>query len=165
MDKELQINTFLPEQWKEYKKLRLISLQDEPSAFGSSYEKESKFTDEKWKERLRDEKNKILFYRENNIFVGMAGARLIDNNVAYIIGVYVIKSARRKGIAKKLMEYLIKELLIISDIKILKLSVNAKQIHALTLYKRFNFKIVGKEKSKMGDGNFYDEYLMEILLR
>lgn len=56
MNKELQINKFLPEQWREYKNLRLISLQDEPSAFGSSYEKESKFTDEKWKERLRDEK-------------------------------------------------------------------------------------------------------------
>lgn len=165
MNKELQINKFLPEQWREYKNLRLISLQDEPSAFGSSYEKESKFTDEKWKERLRDEKNKILFYRENNILVGMIVARLTDNNIAYIIGVYVIKNARRKGIAKKLMEYLIKELLIYSNIKILKLSVNANQTPALTLYKNFNFKIIGKEKTKMGDGNFYDEYLMEFLLK
>jgi ribosomal protein S18 acetylase RimI-like enzyme len=164
MDKNLQINNFLPEQWKEYKRLRLFSLQDEPNAFGSSYEKESKFTDEKWKERLRDEKNKILFYRDNNNLVGMAGARLVDNNVAYIVGVYVIPNSRKKGIAKRLMKYLIKELLIYTDMKILRLSVNANQIPALNLYKKLNFKIVGKEKSKMGDGNFYNEYLMEFLL-
>jgi ribosomal protein S18 acetylase RimI-like enzyme len=155
-----QINKFSSEQWKEYKELRLLSLQNEPRAFGSTYEKENNFTEENWKERLTDKNTLILFYCENNILAGMVGARLIDD-VANIVGMYVIPKARGKGISKKLMNHLIKELTFYSNIKIARLSVNIEQIPALSLYKKIGFEIIKKDKSKMGDGNIYDEYLME----
>ena len=44
-----QINKFSLEQWKIYRELRLLSLKDEPRAFGSTYEKEINFTEEKSK--------------------------------------------------------------------------------------------------------------------
>jgi hypothetical protein len=47
------------------------------------------------------------------------------------------------------------------EIKKIKLSVNKDQIPAVNLYKKFGFEVVDTENAQLGDGNFYDEYLME----
>jgi len=39
--------------WREYKTIRLESLQDSPDSFGSTYEREISFSPEQWKSRLR----------------------------------------------------------------------------------------------------------------
>lgn len=39
-------------QWREWRAIRLQSLQDTPSAFGSTYERESGFTEAEWRSRL-----------------------------------------------------------------------------------------------------------------
>ena len=49
----LQIKKLLPERWKEFKELRLFALQNDPLAFGSSYEEEINFPDDFWKNRLK----------------------------------------------------------------------------------------------------------------
>lgn len=44
-----------PKDWEKYKKIRLEALQENPEAFGSSYEKEIAFPDETWQERCGNE--------------------------------------------------------------------------------------------------------------
>lgn len=156
------INLFIPEQWEEYKKIRLLSLKNESKAFGSSYEEELKFSDQRWKERLMDKNTLTIYYYENNVIVGTARSR-ITNNKANITGVYISPNSRRKGISEKMIIFLIKELTYL-NINTLYLSVNKTQKPAINLYLKVGFKIIGEEKTKMGDGIFYDEYLMEYKL-
>ena len=58
MDK-LQISVFPETDWETYKSLRLESLQDSPDSFGSTFERETKFTKKDWKSRLVPSENSI----------------------------------------------------------------------------------------------------------
>ena len=46
------IRQLAKDDWELYKNLRLRSLQESPEAFGSTYERESEFTDERWRDRV-----------------------------------------------------------------------------------------------------------------
>lgn len=109
-----------------------------------------------------DKNTLTIYYYENNVIVGTARSR-ITNNKANIIGVYISPNSRGKGISKKMMIFLIKELTYL-NIKTLYLYVNKTQKPAINLYLKVGFKIIGEEKTKIGDGIFYDEYLMEYKL-
>ncbi|KAI9309610.1 acyl-CoA N-acyltransferase [Cunninghamella echinulata] len=156
------INLFIPEQWEEYKKIRLLSLKNESKAFGSSYEQELNFSDQRWKERLLDKNSLTLYCYEEDVIVGTARSK-ITNDRADIIGVYISPNSRGKGLSKKMLIFLIQKLTNL-NVNTFYLSVNKLQIPAINLYLKIGFKIIGEEKTKMGDGIIYDEYLMEYKL-
>ena len=41
----IYIKQLMPEEWQIFREIRLLALKESPSAFGSSYEKESKYSD------------------------------------------------------------------------------------------------------------------------
>jgi hypothetical protein len=47
----IAIEPITPQESKMLKDVRLLALKDTPSAFGSTYERESHFTDEEWAKR------------------------------------------------------------------------------------------------------------------
>lgn len=157
--------------WHEYKNLRLEALQKEPQAFGSSYEDQKNFPDEEWQNRLGDYKksdgNWMIFALNEDQLVGMLGAFQTDedrkNNSAQIIAVYVNDAFRGKGIAKMLMQTQF-EILKKQHVQKALLYVNPLQDAAFQFYKNLGFTIISQENKKLGDGNFYDEYLMEKVL-
>lgn len=159
---KIQIIRLPPGRWNEYKALRLRALKDDPQAFGSSYAKEVAYSDEKWQERTNDG---VLFASNSNNLIGMMGIWQSqedkESKTANIFGVYVIPEFRGKGISKMLMQSLLDELKSNTSISKLKLTVNKNQLSAVKLYEAFGFKITGQEKAQLGDGNYYDEYLME----
>ncbi len=158
----IQIIKLPPERWNEYKTLRLRALKDDPQAFGSSYAKEVAYSDEKWREKTNDN---VFFACNGNDLVGMMGIWQSEddknNKVANVFGVYVIPEFRGKGISKMLMQSLVEELKTSPNISKLKLTVNKDQVSAVKLYEAFGFKTMKEEKALLGDGNYYDEYLME----
>ena len=160
--KDIQIIKLPPERWNEYKTLRLRALQDDSRAFGSSYAKEVTYSDEKWQKRAKDF---MLFANSDDKLIGMMGIWQSDQDkeikTANVFGVYVIPEYRGQGISKMLMQALLDELKTNSNITKLKLTVNKDQLSAVKLYESFGFKIIGQENALLGDGNYYDEYLME----
>lgn len=97
-----------PSEWQMYKELRLKALRDSPQAFLSTYEESVKIPDEKWQFRLQEAKEGetgwLMFARNKEKLVGMMGAfRKEVSDIATIVGVYVIRKERGKGIAKKLI--------------------------------------------------------------
>lgn len=125
-------------------------------------------TDAEWNNWLEDykksERNWMVFASCDQILIGMVGAWQSDNGrknkIANLMATFVVQSYRGKGVSKLLMDALIDQLRK-SSIKKIKLGVNAKQQAAVQLYKNFGFKIVGEESAKLGDGNYYDVYVME----
>lgn len=158
----IQIIKLTPDRWAEYKALRLRALKDDPQAFGSSHAKEAAYSDEKWRERTNDN---VLFASNGDNLIGMMGIWQSEEDkekkTANVFGVYVIPEFRSKGISKMLMQDLLDKLKSNPDISKLKLTVNKNQLAAVKLYETFGFKTISQEKALLGDGNYYDEYLME----
>ncbi len=168
---KIEIVTLPVFSWQEYKELRLRALKTEPQAFYSSYEKEVVYPDDKWQQRLRNVENGkswMFFARLNGKLVGIVGGYRskedIHNNRVQIWGVYVDPQARRKGIAKSLMEKMLEELKKHSDIAIVRTEVNVDQQPAKKLYEKFGFEVAGTESLVLGDGLEHKELIMELRL-
>jgi GNAT superfamily N-acetyltransferase len=164
----IKIGSLNPEQWKEYKELRLKALKEEPQAYASTYEDNSTHTDEFWQDRLKDalksESQWLLFAKKKNILVGMAGAFLSNEETAQIIAVFVCKEERGQGISKKLMKDLLIAVQKNKSIKRILVGVNPEQIVALNLYEKIGFKIIKKERLILGDNKEHDSYEMEMII-
>lgn len=167
------IITLNPDRWQEFKALRLEALQQDPIAFGSSYEEEVAYDDSIWIERATK-----AFQREGNItvyadfdgkLVGMMGAfwsnRVKTGHIASIYGVYIAPSMRGKGVASQLMNTVLEQINSLPQIVKVMLTVNAEQTSAQRLYEKFGFTTIGisHKDLKVGD-QFYDEIYMEKLL-
>lgn len=154
--------------WEAYRDLRLQALREEPHAFGSQHSQELKTSSNEWKERLEKYKqadgNWMIFASDGSKSIGMVGAWQSEddrkNKTVNLMATFVDQSYRGKGVSKLLMNALIGQLKK-SGIKKIKLEVSIKQEAAVQLYSNFGFKIVGEESVQLGDGNYYDVYVME----
>jgi RimJ/RimL family protein N-acetyltransferase len=159
-----------PEKWQAYKALRLRALRDDPQAFSESFQKAVAYPDERWQQRAAEgyagKVSLMVFASEGEQLVGMMGVFFPphDPGMALIVGMYVVPEARGKGISKQLMAALLRELKANPGINKAALSVNKGQLAAVKLYESFGFKLVGEENTQLGDGKYYDAYLMELLL-
>jgi len=161
-NQEIVITKLPVSEWQSYKALRLRALKEETKAFVSRYEDQVKHTDEQWQNRLATGKH-MLFAKLGGQLVGMMVGYVPDpdkdKTVADIVSVYVVPEARGKGISKKLLETLLKELKEDGVTKA-NLTVNKDQLPAVHLYQSFGFFITGEEEGILGDGLKHTELLM-----
>ena len=152
--------------------LRLLGLQESPTAFGSSYEEELErpleFTANRIAENLA-RGDFIIGAFDNEKLVGVAGfvgqRALKTKHIGFIWGMYVHPGYRGKGIGRKIIEQVIDHVRDRGDIMQIKLTVNSENIAAKTLYESLGFKTYGVEpKALQVDGVYYDEDLMMLWL-
>lgn len=97
--------------------------------------------------------NKILVYvKDDNILGFVDYSKMYENmeiNYIFVLGEY-----RNKGIASKLLKYIIDN----NDFSNITLEVNINNTNAIKLYEKFNFKTISIRK---GYYNGIDAYLME----
>ena len=74
-----------------------------------------------------------------NIAVGCGAVKVIDNHYGEIKRVYVLPSARGKGIAKAVMIYL-ENSIVTKGIKIARLETGIHQMEAIGLYEKLGYK-------------------------
>lgn len=163
--KSIKIVSLTPDKWEIYRAIRLQGLKADPQAFGRSYDEELAFPKEKWLERANNPFNSMAF--ENEIPLGTMGAFISEESgkkIANVVGVFVSKDARGKGVGSKLLSAVLGRIKEDSSIKLVRLSVNKDQMPAVKLYEKFGFTITGEETQKMGDGKEHVEYLMQLSL-
>lgn len=155
-----------PEEWEKYKVIRLEALQSDPIAFADIYDKAVAYKDSYWKSRLENPEQIWLFAKVNSQIVGMIGALIKGEDrplgTAAIVGVYVSKDYRGKGISRRLMNQLFEEMRKTGFIEKVKLWVAETQVSARKLYEKTGFKYIGKdEKPIEHNGKVYEELIME----
>jgi ribosomal protein S18 acetylase RimI-like enzyme len=174
MTDTLEYGPLKEENWKHYRDLWLEALKESPESFAADYREQSDLPDSVWKERLADaikeESVLVVFAHIGDQAIGMIGAYFDDNpkfrHVATVWGAYVRPAYRGKGIARELVNQLLKRL---SErpgiVKVKSYSVTTGHM-AVTAYKNFGFDIVGiaKKEIQVGDA-FCDVYIMEKFLR
>lgn len=169
MNSSIKIIVLSPSRWEDYKNLRLESLKEEPRAFGTSYEKASKESEEKWRSILinaeKQDKDILYFAEDNGKLIGIMGVYFNKNpeseDIGMIYGVYVNKAYRGKGIGKQLTKKVLERLQNMPGLKKAKLCVNQEQETAVKFYKALGFQIVGTECMQLGDGLKHDLFVME----
>jgi len=157
----------LPEErWKEYRKLRLEALKAEPSAFGSSLEEESGFTEDVWRKRTKG----VLFAVSEGKPVGLLSYvfedRVKTRHVAHIYSVYVTPKYRGRGIGNRLLKRALAEIRRNREAVKAQLSVNSLLRPAVAMYKKAGFEVAGKARKELKiGGRYYDLLLMEKEIR
>ena len=91
------------------KDIRLRALRDAPSAFSSTYEKESELSDADWAERAAQwsgDWSITYLAKDNGVPYGIAAAYLDHENaeLAHLVSMWVAPSHRRLGIGAALVQ-------------------------------------------------------------
>ncbi len=158
---KIKITQLSPDNWQQYKEIRLEAVKTDPAAFGMSYEEELVRAESQWQDFLKN----MWFALVDNKVIGMIG--LIRNvgepskHTAHIVSFWVKPEYRGQGVGKALIQAL-QEHAKINNIRKLYLQVAVTQESAIKLYEKMGFEKVGQLKEHTKCGNKYlDQYFME----
>jgi ribosomal protein S18 acetylase RimI-like enzyme len=161
-----EIRRLSASRWKDYRRIRLESLQRNPLAFGSAYEEEARFGEGEWRKRMKN----VHFAITDGVPVGTIVCSFNNDakfkHIAEIYGYYVRPGYRGKGVGTALLDHALHLAKSNSQILKVRLYVNSKQRVALSMYEKAGFVVVGRLSGEMNVGTrFYTMLVMEKRVR
>lgn len=146
--------------------MRLEALKTDSAAFGSSFEEETRFSEDVWRGRIRNALFALSDGKPVGILSYVFSPRTKTRHVVNIYGVYVTPRMRGMGIGEMLMTRALSDIRKNRRIIKVELSVNAHLSPAVGLYKKSGFEVVGRAKNELKvDSRYYDMLFMEKELR
>ncbi|MEI7578882.1 MAG: N-acetyltransferase [bacterium] len=159
--------------WESYRTHRLKMLQEFPEAYYTSYEENLLFPPEKWENYIQaslDAANSItLGAWDQSRMIGSLTISWSDKfktkHSAEIVGVGVEKEFQGRGIAAALFEEALKFIKAKPQFSKVNLGVNAENLPAISLYKKFGFQESGRKRQDIKIGErYYDTLEMEMFI-
>lgn len=165
MPGDFEIRKLPQSRWRDYRKIRLEGLKNDPQAFASSYEEEVEFAADVWVKRVHN----AIFALIDDVPVGVITyiipQRRKVKHTSDINGFYVSSEYRHRGIGTALLRKAISMIREVPGIRKVNLSVSATQIPAISMYYREGFVKVGEARDQFNvDGKFSNEVYMELFL-
>ncbi len=152
--------------------IRLRALQDNPEAFGSTYEETLQRSKESFRQRLRQPLSETFFIGafEDESLVGIVGfyreSGQKGQHKGYIVSMYVAPEQRGHGISKALVAEAIAQARTIPGLELLLLAVVTSNTAARRLYRSLGFEVYGLEPRALKQGDqYWDEELMVLRLQ
>lgn len=93
-----------PDDWEEWRAIRLASLLDTPSAYGSTYEREVGFTEQDWRKWLA---GPAVLVRADGVPVAMGAAFNPEPGTLHIVAMYVVPTHRGRGLSRLVLDALV----------------------------------------------------------
>lgn len=162
----MQLRELGPDDASVFQALRLAALRECPSAFASSYEEEHETSIAVVAERLVAKADRcVLGAWLGSDLVGMLGLQREQirklAHKAYVWGMYVAPSARRRGVGRELIARALSRASAMTGLRQVNLGVNAANAEAIALYEAAGFASFGIERGFMLlEGMLHDEILM-----
>lgn len=155
-----------------YWALRQEALQQDPRAFGETYEEATRYSDpvQRIKQMIAKHNEHIFGAFIDGELLGVAVVTIDTatktQHRGYIGSVYVSSKARGKGAGVAIMKEIIRWARAHEQLQKLDLGVFTDNDRAFEMYKGLGFEVVGVDKKAIQheDGQFVDEYLMTYLL-
>lgn len=154
-----------------YQELRLSGLKVNPEAFGSTYEREVKFSLETVVERIKPTKDKFVLgaFDDSGLLVGivtfMRENSLKTGHKGNVFGMYVAPKDRGQSLGMSLMGELIRKAKDCDGLEQINLTVVSENDSAKKLYKSVGFEVYGVERNALKfNGQYFDEDLMVLFI-
>ena len=138
-----------------FKDVRLRALQDTPSAFGSTYAKESALKDADWIKRAAqwsNERAAAYLAMDKDTACGIAGVYLDQNDatLAHLGSMWTAPSHRRRGVGRLLVNEIIRWVQL-RKVHALRLMVVCNNQSAILFYERLGFTMTGRTEPYPND--------------
>jgi ribosomal protein S18 acetylase RimI-like enzyme len=151
-----------------YKTVRLRALQDEPSAFGSTYARESQFSEADWHTRAANlctphSIGYIAYHQDEycGIAAGFLDKELPQN--AELVSMWVAPTHRRTGSGKLLVDA-IESWARLSAAHTLRLMVTNTNLAAISFYEHLGFIATGRTEPYPNDPNLTEYEMSKSIL-
>jgi ribosomal protein S18 acetylase RimI-like enzyme len=151
--------------------LRLRALQDNPEAFGSTYEETIDRGKEAMLQRIGVGQGDGIFSMGafDDALIGTVGFRrdegLKERHKGFVFGMYVIPERRGQGAGKALMLELIARARRMEGLEQIHLAVVTTNQAAVRLYRSLGFDLLGTMPGALKSGDqYWDEHLMMLRL-
>jgi len=149
-----------------FRRVRILGLQESPTAFSANYVQEEEMPGEEWENRLEGSEDRwVIGAFDKADLVGVLGF-LRDSgekskHKGFIWGMYVVPSFRRKRIGRALVVEALSRIEVLPGLRRVRLSVVASNQGALRLYESLGFVRYGEEEEALCvDGVFHAEFHM-----
>jgi ribosomal protein S18 acetylase RimI-like enzyme len=144
----VSLHQITPSLASSYKAVRLRALQDTPSAFGSTYARESQFSDADWQQRAANLYTpRSIGYLAHHLdqYCGIAAAFLKEQDAqhAELVGMWVAPEHRRTGTGCLLVEA-IESWARTAGAHTFELMVTSNNLAAIAFYQRLGFSATGR---------------------
>ena len=131
-----------------FKAARLQALRDSPTAFGSTYVRESQFDDAEWRKRtayMSGDRGVGFLAMDNNTPCGIIGAFADEDDpgIAQIVSMWVAPTQRRSGLGTALINA-VRSWAHARGVRTLRLMVTSCNHAAMKFYTRNGFTMTGK---------------------
>jgi ribosomal protein S18 acetylase RimI-like enzyme len=149
------LHQITPDMAVPYRAVRLRALKDSPSAFGSTYLRESEFSDEQWDARaanLDGERRVGYLALDGDQYCGIALCFLLDEDSlkADLISMWVAPEYRKAGVGRLLVDAIVGWA---GDrgVQSVQLMVTSCNDAAIEFYKRLGFSMTGRTEPYPND--------------
>ncbi|MES3031915.1 MAG: GNAT family N-acetyltransferase [Patescibacteria group bacterium] len=165
---EPDIDILGPEQWQEYRAIRLKAFRTDPTAFGESYEREEKKSEAEMRKQLSDPNYRAYVAKIDNKTASLAVYMLFVpqhvEHCAMISSVFTDPEFRRSGLGEKLLRKVLDDLHQNPKITRVRLSVRVDNEAAKKMYEKLGFVQcgIGRKEVKV-DGKYYDQAQMDLI--
>jgi ribosomal protein S18 acetylase RimI-like enzyme len=163
----MDIRFLTSEDAREWMRLRLEALENEPSAFSSSPEEHYALSLEEVKRRLGSPNGDsfVVGAFDEGSLLGMAGFQREKGpkrkHKGRIWGVYVTSSNRGAGLGRQILQRVLDRVKQIEGVEQVLLSVTSAQVPAMKLYRSLGFEQFGREPRALKlRGDYLDEDYM-----
>ena len=160
----LQTRRLLVGDEQTLREIRLRSLRGEPSAYGSSYERESAFVEADWRQRVAGiDSASFVCEQDDSGAIGMVSGVLDESqaSVAWLVAMWVDPEFRRKGVAGQLINEVI-AWSAIQNCTTIRLFVTDGNVRADRTYEKHGFRRTGATELRDRDNKIENE--MEMIL-
>jgi ribosomal protein S18 acetylase RimI-like enzyme len=149
-----------------YRRVRLLGLMESPAAFVASHAQEEKMSQDDFARRLEvTPVHWVVGAFEDAELVGVIGFMRDGGDKlrhkGFIWGMYVIPTARSKGVGRALLDEALKRIDAVPGLRSVRLAVATSNEVALRLYEKLGFVRYGEEHEALCvDGVFHSQYHM-----
>jgi GNAT superfamily N-acetyltransferase len=138
-----------------FQSVRLRALKDAPYAFGSTYKRESEFSDAEWLarvERWNGKKGVGFLAMEDEVACGIAGSLLDENDAsrAVLVSMWTAPTHRRHGVGRLLVNAVL-DWANSRGVRTLFLMVTSPNETAMRFYERLGFARTGRTEPHPND--------------
>jgi GNAT superfamily N-acetyltransferase len=154
------VRTLDGDDWAAWREIRLRSLREDPSAFGSTYEREVAFDENFWRERLDDPGATSVLAYAGGVPVGLGGAFPDRPGLLHVVAMWVEPGSRGLGVGTAVLHRIEAEAT--ARGLGLHLDVHTGNPAARRLYERYGFVATGEtEPLREGSAELVERMVLQ----